>query len=325
METRAHHILIGAFVLVFVAAILVFVVWLAKGRVDRDTAFYDIIFTDAVSFLAVGGDVRFNGIKVGTVSRIVIDPEDPSRVRVTTEVGSDVPVREDSTASLQLQGITGVSFVQITGGSPSSPRLAATQYPPYPVIRSRPSQISELVESLPRLLERSTQLVDRGNALLDEDNRENIAAAIADLRRVTQALAERTQALGKVVDNLALASDETVQLVRRGSRVAEEMSATLSVARGALSGVDQLVDSDVREAVVAFGQVAKDISRLFGDNRESLDAFASDGLVEFRRFIEEARVLVQNLGRFATRVEENPSQVFFGRKESEIKLQSEGK
>jgi phospholipid/cholesterol/gamma-HCH transport system substrate-binding protein len=323
METRAHHITIGAFVLVFVAAILVFVVWLAKGRLDRDTALYEIVFTDAVSGLAVGGDVRFNGIKVGTVSKFAIDADNPSLVRVTAEIGEDIPIRQDSTASLQMQGITGVSFVQITGGSPSSPRLEPTRIPPHPVIRSRPSQITEIVESLPRLVDRSTQLVDRGNTLLDEQNRGNIAAALVDLRRVTQALADRAQSLGKVIDNLDRASDETVELVRRATRVAEDISATLSVARGALTGVDQLVDSDMREAVASFNQVAKNVSRLFNENKESIDSFAGEGLTEFRRFIEEARVMVQNLGRFATRVEENPSQVFFGRKEAEIKLENE--
>ena len=164
METRAHNVLIGAFVLAFVAAMLVFIVWLAKTRGDGDKALYDIVFTDSVTGLGVGGDVRFNGIKVGAITRIAIEHENPSRVRVTVEMGDDVPVRQDSTASMQLQGITGVTFVQISGGTQASPRIPPTPDYPYPEIRSRPSQIAELVDQLPKLLERSTQLVDRGNA-----------------------------------------------------------------------------------------------------------------------------------------------------------------
>ncbi len=318
METRAHNVLIGAFVLIFVAAMFVFIVWLAKTRGDGDKAFYDIVFTDSVSGLAVGGDVRFNGIKVGSISRIAIDHENPSRVRVTVEMGDDVPVRQDSTASMQLQGITGVTFVQISGGTQSSPRIPPRQDYPYPEIRSKPSQIAELVDQLPKLLERSTQLVDRGNALLDDENRKNLAAALVDLRQVTEAMASRAEKLGKAIDEISAASTGVTELVRRSNRVAEELSATMSVARGTLAGADQLIDGEVRETVAAIGKVAKDAARLLGDNRESIDAFTADGLTEFRRFIDEARQLVQNLGRVATKIEENPSQVFFGSQESEF-------
>ncbi|MBM3548480.1 MAG: MCE family protein [Alphaproteobacteria bacterium] len=321
METRAHNVLIGAFVLAFVTAIFIFVGWLARTQGDHEIALYDIVFTDAVSGLAVGGDVRFNGIKVGSIRRIAIDHEDPSRVRVTVEMGQDVPVRNDSTATMQLQGITGVTYVQISGGTQGSPRVQATNEYPYPVIRSRPSQIAELVDQLPKLLERSTTLVDRGNALLDDENRRNLASALADLRQVTQAMAGRAEALTKVIDELSAASSGVGELVRRSNRVAEELSATMSVARGTLAGADQLIDTEVRETIAAIGRVAKDASRLLGDNRESIDAFATDGLIEFRRFIEEARVLVQNLGRVATKLEEDPSQVIFGSQESETRLE----
>ena len=219
---------------------------------------------------------------------------------------------------MQLQGITGVTYVQITGGTQTAARIPPTSEFPYPVIRSRPSQIAELVDQLPKLIERATQLVERGNSLLDDDNRRNLAGALSDLRQVTEAMARRAEPLGKAIDELSAASVGVGELVRRSNRVAEDLSATLSVARGALSGADQLIDGDVRETVVAIGRVAKDVSRLLGDNRDSLDAFATDGLTEFRRFIDEARMLVQNLGRVATKIEENPSQVFFGSNESEF-------
>src|SRR3546814_2913658 len=83
METRAHHLLIGSFMLVFVAAIIMFTLWLAKAREDQEIARYNIFFNGSVAGLGVGGDVRFNGIKVGNVSQITIDREDTSRVRVT--------------------------------------------------------------------------------------------------------------------------------------------------------------------------------------------------------------------------------------------------
>lgn len=129
--------------------IVAFVLWLGKTEVDREVARYNIYFSGSVAGLGVGGDVRFNGIKVGSVSQILIDRQDTSRVRVIAEVAGDTPIREDSEATLQLQGITGVSFVQITPGSREAailPVVAGRDMSKYPTIRSRTSTIEALFE-----------------------------------------------------------------------------------------------------------------------------------------------------------------------------------
>ncbi len=80
METRAHHVLIGFFTLLVVGAALLFALWL--GKIDSDTQFdaYDIVFQEAVSGLSKGSTVEFNGIKIGDVSSLRLDPQDPQRV-----------------------------------------------------------------------------------------------------------------------------------------------------------------------------------------------------------------------------------------------------
>src|SRR5258708_4688868 len=152
METRAHHLVVGAFVLLFLGGILGFVIWLTSVQVSREFTYYDILFTDSVVGLGAGGDVRFNGIKVGDVQKIVIDRDDPARVRVTIAVAPDTPVRVDSIATLQLQGITGVSFVQIFPGSTRTPLLEGKTEPPYPLIPSQTSRITELLNNAPELI-----------------------------------------------------------------------------------------------------------------------------------------------------------------------------
>ncbi len=106
METRASHLLIGGFVLLFVVGLFGFAIWLARIEIDREFAYYDIYFTGSVAGLGVGGDVRYRGIKVGTVVDITINPDDPSRVGVTAQIGSDTPIREGDRASLQLSDIS---------------------------------------------------------------------------------------------------------------------------------------------------------------------------------------------------------------------------
>ena len=158
METRAHHLLIGSFMLAFLVLIVAFALWLAKTEVDREVARYNIYFSGSVAGLGVGGDVRFNGIKVGSVSQILIYRVDTSRVRVIAEVAGDTPIKEDSEATLQLQGITGVSFVQISPGSREAailPVVSGRDMSKYPTIRSRTSAIEALFEAAPDLATRA--------------------------------------------------------------------------------------------------------------------------------------------------------------------------
>jgi phospholipid/cholesterol/gamma-HCH transport system substrate-binding protein len=330
METKAHNILIGAFVLAFTAGIFAFVIWLAKGQIDRETARYDIVFTDSVAGLGVGGDVRFNGIKVGSVTRIAIDRDDPARVRVTVEIDAETPIRADSLATLQLQGITGVSFVQITAGTTQAPLLPRTAEPPWSVIDSRPSKISELVEGLPEVVNRGSEALSRISEIVDVQNRANLAAMLEETRKLTQSIGQRADALGRLIDNLDTVSAEMVTLGRqlqgltaRSQSMIDDVGHTLGVLRGTISAADQILDGEMRGTVVAFGRLATEMAQLIGENRPALDAFAAEGLPEFRRFIDEARQLVKNLGRVTTKIEDDPSQVIFGAQDSEFQPEPE--
>ena len=115
METRANYVLIGACALVGILLGLGFFVWLAKLQIDRQYAYYDVLF-DNVSGLSRAADVRFSGLSVGQVVSLDLDDEGSGRVRVRIEVAADTPIHEGATAQLQAQGVTGVSLVSIDRG-----------------------------------------------------------------------------------------------------------------------------------------------------------------------------------------------------------------
>jgi phospholipid/cholesterol/gamma-HCH transport system substrate-binding protein len=162
-------------------------------------------------------------------------------------------------------------------------------------------------------------MLTRLNDVLGEQNRQNFAAAVADLRQLADAFARRAGDVDRTLQNLAAASDDLPKITRRLDRVLDDAGATLSVARGTLTTIDQLVDSEGRTAVGSAGKLMTELSEILHDNREAIQGFTGDGLVEFRRFLEEARQLVGNLNRVATRIGEDPSQVIFGARETEIK------
>lgn len=343
METRAHHLLIGSFLLLFLAGILGFALWLAKAQIDREVARYNIFFTGSVAGLGMGGDVRFNGIKIGSVSQISIDREDTAKVRVTVDVAADTPIRQDSVASLELQGITGVSFVQISAGSKEAailPAIHEDDLSLLPEIRSRNSTISELFEAAPDLLNRAVRI-------MSDQNINNIAGIIGDVRQVSIALASRQETLLRAIDgfdrtsaDIAIAARAARDVAEKFNDLADEAKLTLQSARGTLDRATRLLDEeasgtfrdasgtlkesqaavqDLRGAMRDLSGLLTALNEVVAENRAPINAITTDGFGEFRRFIAEARLLVSSLARVAQRLEDDPSAVLFGNRDSEYR------
>ena len=126
MEIRASYLLVGAVVLALVAGLAAFSVWLVKADIDGQGDPYQIAFAGSVTGLQQGSQVRYRGVPVGRVTDVRIDPERVEWVLVTVEIDRGTPIRQDTVASLEMQGITGIAFVQLRGGTQASPPLAAT-------------------------------------------------------------------------------------------------------------------------------------------------------------------------------------------------------
>ena len=333
METRANHLFIGVFVLIAVAGIVGFVAWLAKIDIDREFSTYHIFFEGSVTGLRPASDVLYRGIPVGAVAEIVIDPDDRSRVRVTVDVAANTPIREDSVATLQIKGITGVSQIQITGGSVDSPALVAKADQDLPVIRSKPSSFEQIFSGAPELLSQLVVLTSEAVDLLSEDNRRSVQRILADASRVSGALASKSQSFERILDNIEEATfemreasagvnDLVTSLEGDLGELAEGADATLALARGALSGLDALVVrdltlvlADAREAAQSFTAVSNQLNALVAENRAPLNDFAAEGLYEFSGMISDMRVLMTGLSRLADRLESDPTQFFFGSSE----------
>lgn len=130
METKANYVMLGAATIVGVVLILLFAMWMAGSDYRRGYNEYDVVFEDPVRGLTEGGEVRFNGIKVGEVQSLRIDPENTNRVIARIRVSSDVPVREDSEARLEPIGLTGVTLIQLSAGSPTATLLESLRLRP---------------------------------------------------------------------------------------------------------------------------------------------------------------------------------------------------
>lgn len=330
METRASHLLIGSFVLLMVGAAFGFVIWLAKIEIDREFVRYDIYFEGSVSGLSPAGAVRFKGVPVGTVLDISIDPERPERVRVTVEVNATTPIKQDTVATLEMQGITGVSYVQLAGGSLESPALSRQSGQDRPVIAAKKSQIDELFSGAPELINRFIMLVTEATKVFDDNNRQAMGDILANLQQVTGTVSERSSDIGQMIADLSQTTKSVRSTVESAnlllasldkdvSALTESADVTLSMVRGTLSSVDNTLRDEatpmlrqITGTAESIGHMSNEVDKLLTDNHEVLTDFFGEGLFEFTRLVSEMRLMVDNLNRVAARLESDPAQFLFG-------------
>jgi phospholipid/cholesterol/gamma-HCH transport system substrate-binding protein len=319
VETKANHILIGSVVLAVVAAIFGFIVWLAKLEIDREFARYYIYFDGAVSGLTVGSDVLYNGIPIGSVKEIRIDPDNPRRVRVLAEVDATAPIRTDSYATLQLKGITGVTEVLIEGGTPTMPKLRPQAGEKYAVIASRPSKIQQIFEGAPEVVSSLLELLVRANDLLSNDNRVALAGILKDVNVLTTTIVARAENLAKLIDDLQATSNNLRDAAKSVNQITGKVDTlvvstdnTLALVRGALANVDQLLDTDVRKIIAEGTKLGSELGQIAAENRMPINEFATEGLADFARMVREMRALVSSLTRVSEKIEADPTRFLFG-------------
>jgi phospholipid/cholesterol/gamma-HCH transport system substrate-binding protein len=295
METRAHYVLIGAFVLSAVALAFLFILWL--GQTQREFDEYDVIFTERVSGLSVGAAVRFNGIQKGEVRELNIDPDDPSIVIARIRIDNDTPVKVDTRAELELVGFTGLAVIQLVGGSPGAPLLKDVQRG-VPRIKADASGFAAIIEG-------SSDIVASINRLLSEENTDAFARIIANIDVFTGVLARQEDNIDESIANLAAVAEDMAEVSDKLSRAAadiekmmgEDAPATLAEMRAAMRSVRAL--SDELQAVVE-------------ESREPLSAFTEQGLAQVGPAVVEARRLMRSLDHILREIDRDPRGYLLG-------------
>ncbi len=286
METRANYILIGAFTLAGVIGALAFILWFARVEIDRQFAYFDVSF-DSVSGLGVASDVRFSGLPVGQVVDVVLSPDGDGSIRVRLEVSADTPVRTDSTATIESQGVTGVSFVGISAGTPEAALLVPGEDGAIPRLEAGQSALQSLTEDAPALLSEAVVIAQEVSALLGGENRGRVERI---LENVEDASDDFSVALAGFSEVTGSVSDFAVQIDSFNTTLADltdAMTGVLDSADGALTSIGALAE-DSRgvvegvEGVLAEADrfVAEDLSPATEEVRLAVAAFRArfDGL-----------------------------------------------
>jgi phospholipid/cholesterol/gamma-HCH transport system substrate-binding protein len=314
MEDKVNFAAVGAFVIVLAVAIIGGSLWLSSGKYQRKAYdAYETYMTDSVAGLNLNAAVRYRGVNVGRVREIVLAPGNVEQVRLRLEIERGTPVKADTVATLQTQGLTGIAFIELSGGRRDSVALRAEPGQDVPVIASGPSFMGRLETATPVLLANLARVTDNLNATLDESNRQALHATLADLAVLTHALAARSSTIDaalastlRTADNAARASAELPQMVQRFSRTADalermaaDVSAASASARDTLDGARGTLDS---------------ARSTLDSSRADVAQFTGTALPEARELVAELRGLAATMHRVVDEVERNPGVLLQGRK-----------
>jgi len=304
MEIKSNNVLIGIATLVALLGIFIFSLWLSRVQLDRQFAYYRIVFQGSVSGLSKSGQVQFNGLPVGRVTDLSLDAKDPSKVIAMIQVDARTPVKEDSIAQLDPSGITGVAVVQLTGGSPGSKLLREVSKDPYPLIRGAPSTLQELAESAPETLQNANELIKDLNKVI-QANQKSISSTLANIDKLSSALAGNSEQISEAIKNLSEASKHLNQM----SRSADSLVQTDAKA----------FINDANKTSKSYRQLADDLDNLLKTNGPALNRLANDGFDQLPQLIREMRSLVTSLDRMAAHAQDDPARYIIGKNVPEVK------
>jgi phospholipid/cholesterol/gamma-HCH transport system substrate-binding protein len=308
METRASYVIVGTFVLALTAAAFAVVIFLTRTTFEDTPKAYMSYFTGSVTGLQAGSPVRYRGVPVGTVTDIRIDPTDVERVRVVIEIVRATPIKTDTVATLGLQGLTGVAYIELTGGTRESPPLTPAGRAKIAVIKSKVSGIEQVLKKAPELLERAVAITERLALILDDKNLKSISDTLANMSSLTGTLAGRTGEINQVLAD----SQKTFAALREAAENIARLTGGLNAKIGPITDSAGIVMADVRKAINGFNRIAVQLEGIVEESRGPLRDFSSSGLYELSQFIAEARVLISSLTRLSGQIERDPARFFFG-------------
>ena len=304
METKVNYTLVGAFVLGLSAFLIAGILWLASGggfQKKYDT--YVAMVGESVAGLSVSAPVKYRGVDVGKVQDIRLDPKNPQEVRLLFAIERGTPIKEDTEATLKTQGLTGIAYVELDGGTAASPPLLAKAPDKFPQIRTKPSLSARLENVLTRVLAKLDSTSDGINKILSDENVAAFKGTLADLSVLARTLAARKDSIDAGLASAARTFDNSARIT---GQVATELGPLLERIGKSADAVKKMGDETAQTAAgagKAVDSIGSDVKR-----------FTADSLPELQRLLGEMNTLTVQLRRFIHETERNPRGFIFGRK-----------
>ncbi len=304
METKVNYAIVGAFVLVLSGLAIAALLWfVAGGDFRKKIDIYQAVVSESVAGLSLNAPVKYRGVDVGKVTDIRLNPANSEQVRLLFAIERGTPIKQDTEAVLKTQGLTGVAYVELSGGSPNSPPLVAAKAGEYPEIRTKPSLSARLENVLTTLMSKLDSTSDSVNKILSDENVAAFKQTLANLSVLTQTLAKRKDAIDASITSANRTFDNSARVT---AQLANQLGPTIERVGKSADAVRKMGE-DAAQASVGAGRAIDSIG-------SDVKRFTADTLPEMERLMGELNTLTTSLRRLVEETERNPRGFLFGRK-----------
>ena len=299
--------------LVLGALLIAGVLWLASGgTLQKKYDFYLAIVQESVAGLNLNAPVKYNGVDVGKVKNIQLDPDNPERVRLIFAIERGTPIKVDTIAVLKTQGLTGIAYVELDGGARNAAPLLATGNNQYPVIQTKPSLSTRLENVLTTVLAKLDSTSNNIDSLLSKENRESFKSALTDMATISKTIAARKDLIDASIVNVARTANYTAhatQELRPIIAKVEPLLDQLMVTTNQINHSAAAIEKAGNEAAIASNSAGKVVESA-GSNFER---YTTETLPEVQRLLGELNELSASLKRLSEQTERDPASLLRGR------------
>ena len=299
MYSRINYTTVGIFVLILTTGMIWFAFWLAKYGLHQEFDYYKIYISEPVSGISIDSSVKLHGVDVGTVSKIRINPKNVEKVEIILKLDKGIPIKEDMVAFTEMYGITGLSYIQIGGGTNSS-KFLKSKNGEIPTITTSASLINKLGSDLGTLSDRLTTALKQSTKLLSD---KNIAT------------------MGRILDNVEKVTVKSEDLEQKAINSLDEVDMTLREFRAAMDKINDKLTSvtedftDIKKvanpAIVKLMETSDNFNHVTLKVEKSLDRGDYNLKKIFEPVLVEIEVLSQQVNDLAQQLEQSPNDLLF--------------
>lgn len=295
METKANYVVIGLFALAVVVGAFGFVYWFQNVGGTGERSIYRIVFDGSVSGLRTGGSVLFNGIRVGEVTGLALNPQKPQQVVATISVDKAVPLHADTEIGMEFQGLTGIASLSLKGGDPSSPVLVGSKDNP-PVLIAPPGATADVTQTARDVMRRLDDFL--------AENQKVVHGAVENIDKFAGTLAKNSEH----IDNTLASIDQFAGTLARNSERIDKIAEGLQTLAAGADGKG----GEIGEAARSIRQLADNLDKRTADITASITRLTANGSRQIDALSSNAQRTLSTINRAVENIDRNPSRLIFG-------------
>lgn len=271
MESKINYTIVGLFVVLLTAGLITFAYWLGKHGGRQEYNYYLVYMPESVAGLSTDASVKYRGVNVGKVEQLGINPENIKEVEILLKIENSTPIKTDTTATLKSFGITGLAFIELSGGSNDTPLLKKTG-DSLPIIPATPSTFTQMYTSLEELIQQSHFVLVKFNRILSEANLENITAILGETKMLVSDIRRQVDGLQNFVENGVVMEKQVSSAFKKVANASDSVKKMADSLEQNYADVGQNMQQDVRQSLELLNQLLYELNILAGDLKNATQA-----------------------------------------------------